>query len=399
MKKILLLSAVIVSLCFSTTLVFLPQVKAAGSPPVGYWKFDEGSGSTAYDSSGNGNNGTLKNGPLWVSGVNGTALSFDGSDDYVSIPDSSSLDIGGNQISFEFWMNSAVDLPHPTTPEEATYFFDKGDAYVGSIQMDVGNPTYYGRLTFSLPFSTPDNKYIRSTKDSWNANTWFHIALTYDGNIMRIYVNGVLDNSVEAGGNVHTSGFPLAIGSYCMGTYNFFNGTIDEFAIYDYARTAEEIAIDVPKNSITLTPAIGFASTTVAGSGFSNNSKVTIAWDGITIPAIPYAVTTDATGNFTALISVPTQTASGSHTVNATDEAGNWATATFTVVDMTGPQGPVGLQGQQGLKGDKGDTGLQGPQGPTGSSGDPQLVLIAFSAGASILAICLATIALFRKRA
>jgi hypothetical protein len=184
------------------------------------------------------------NGPQWVSGISGMALSFDGSDDYVSIPDSSSLDISGNQISIEFWMNSAVDLPHPTTPEEATYFFDKGNAYVGSIQMDVGNPTYYGRLTFSLPFSTPDNKYIRSTKDSWNANTWFHIALTYDGNIMRIYVNGALDNSVEAGGNVHTSSYPLAIGSYCDGPHNFFNGTIDEFAIYNYARTAEEILRD-----------------------------------------------------------------------------------------------------------------------------------------------------------
>jgi len=157
--------------------------------------------------------------------------------------------------------------------------------------------------------------------------------------------------------------------------------------------------------SITLTPAAGFASATVVGSGFSNNSRIAITWDGSTIPSIPNPLATNSTGNFAAMISVPTQTAPGVHTVNATDEAGNWATAIFTVVDMSGQQGPAGLQGPQGLKGDKGDTGLQGPtgpqgpQGPAGSSGETQLVLTAFSAGVSILAICLATIALFRKRA
>lgn len=134
----------------------------------------------------------------------------------------------------------------------------------------------------------------------------------------------------------------------------------------------------IQTRTVNVIPDSGFASTTVVGSGFSNNSKVTITWDGTTIPPIPYVVTTDASGNFAAMISVPTQTAPDPHTVNATDETGNWATASFTVIDM---------------KGDKGDTGLQG------SSGDPQLVLIAFSAGASILAICLASIALFRKRA
>jgi predicted secreted protein len=181
--------------------------------------------------------------------------------------------------------------------------------------------------------------------------------------------------------------------------------------------------------ALTLTPAIGFASTTVTGSGFSNNSKVTITWDGTTIPSIPYTVTTDAAGNFAALISVPTQTAPGVHVVNATDEAGNWATATFTVVNMTGPQGPAGPQGPkgdkgdtgaQGLtgptgpqgpkgdKGDKGDTGLQGPTGSQGPKGDTgaqgpqaenQLVLIAFPTAASILALCLGVIALLRKKA
>ena len=159
-----------------------------------------------------------------------------------------------------------------------------------------------------------------------------------------------------------------------------------------------------PSPSLSLTPNTGFSSTTIGGFQFSNNSDVTITWDGTTIPSVPSSVITDTTGRFAALISVPTQTAPGVHTINATDESGNWATATFTVVNMTGPQGPkgdtgaqgpTGLQGQQGPKGDKGDTGLQGPPA---SLGDTQLALIAFPTAASIFALCIAVVALLRRK-
>jgi len=162
-----------------------------------------------------------------------------------------------------------------------------------------------------------------------------------------------------------------------------------------------------PSPSLSLTPNTGFAATTAMGSGFSNDSEVTIAWDGAVIPTVPIHVITDAIGDFTAIISVLTQTAPGVHTVNATDGSGNWATTTFTVVDMTGPQGPTGLQGAKGDKGDKGDTGLQGPkgdkgdtgpQGPPGTLGEAQLVLIAFPTATSIFALCIAVVALLRKK-
>lgn len=161
---------------------------------------------------------------------------------------------------------------------------------------------------------------------------------------------------------------------------------------------------------VTLTPSTGFASTTIAGSGFSTSSEITITWDGTIVPSIPSPVTTDANGSFTALISVPTQTSPGSHVINASDETGNWAGATFSVVDMTGPtglqgqQGPkgdTGLQGSTGPQGPKGDTGPQGSKGDTGPQGPPgenQLVLIAFPTAASILALCIAVVALLRRK-
>jgi hypothetical protein len=220
-------------------------------------------------------------------------------------------------------------------------------------------------------------------------NTWTAFTLEKRGNTYNMYQDGILKET-----HIETDNPPDALVGISI--------SCDGLTTMEYAYIS---VLKLGSESLTLTPSAGFSCTTIVASGFSNNSLVTITWDGTTIPSVPSSVITDTTGGFAALISVPTQTTPGAHTVNATDEAGNWATATYTVVDITGPQGPAGVQGPQGLKGDKGDTGLQGPtgpqgpQGPAGSSGETQLVLIAFSAGASILAICLASIALFRKRA
>ena len=73
---------------------------------VAYWKFDEGTGTTTADSSGNGNTGTLTNGPLWTAGRIGNALYFDGIDDNVTVPDSNSLDLS-NSFTLSAWVNPA----------------------------------------------------------------------------------------------------------------------------------------------------------------------------------------------------------------------------------------------------------------------------------------------------
>ena len=70
---------------------------------VGYWAFDEGSGTIAYDSSGFANNGTTTNGPSWTNGKVGGGMEFDGTNDYVDVRDSDSLDIT-NEITIEFWI-------------------------------------------------------------------------------------------------------------------------------------------------------------------------------------------------------------------------------------------------------------------------------------------------------
>src|SRR3989338_8998500 len=79
------------------TLFFFPSSASAailGKPPnnlglVNYWSLNEGTGTVATDASGTGNTGTLTGGPTWVTGKYGSAVSFDGTDDYVAVSDAS----------------------------------------------------------------------------------------------------------------------------------------------------------------------------------------------------------------------------------------------------------------------------------------------------------------------
>ena len=149
---------------------------------------------------------------------------------------------------------------------------------------------------------------------------------------------------------------------------------------------------------LELTPDTGFAATTIVGSGgFAANSIITITWDGTPVPTVPQQITTDAYGNFTAIITVPTQTASGAHVVNATDEYGRSAEITFTVVDMTGPTGATGATGSAGATGATGAAGPQGETGETGPAGEVSLVYVAAPIGLSVLAIILAVFVMLRK--
>jgi Collagen triple helix repeat (20 copies) len=130
--------------------------------------------------------------------------------------------------------------------------------------------------------------------------------------------------------------------------------------------------------TLSLSPEIGFSAITIYGTGFYGT--VTIKWDGEEIPTVP-AVIYASQAPFTAIISVPTQTEPGIHTVTATS-AGTptagapgtiSASARFEVINMTGPQGTPGIQGPVGPAGSSGE-GSIGPQGPAGPPG-PQGVV------------------------
>src|SRR4030042_5737253 len=103
MRKQFIIFSGLVFLVF-LSLIFYSQHSAnadINTGLVGYWNFDATSGTTALDSSGSNNTGTLINGPTWTTGKIDNALSFDGVDDYVSI--SGNSDLVSNQGTIGFW--------------------------------------------------------------------------------------------------------------------------------------------------------------------------------------------------------------------------------------------------------------------------------------------------------
>jgi hypothetical protein len=200
---------------------------------VGLWSFNgpDLSGTTAYDRSGQGNNGTLTNGPTVYPGKVGQALRFDGTDDYITVPDSASLDIG-TAATFSVWVR-------PTTitfGSGAAKIFRKWQSGVEDKQLSLssgGNICFYLHDTFGGSCLTASSQVT--------ANAWNHIVGRYDGSTAKIYVNGVEVASKAASGDVSDGTGAFEIGYDPNGPTGYFPGQIDESRIYNRALSAAEI--------------------------------------------------------------------------------------------------------------------------------------------------------------
>ena len=149
---------------------------------VGYWSFDEGTGTTARDLSGGGNTGTLINNPTWVEGRVGRALSFDGVDDFVLIPGSTSLDTP-SALTVEAWIK---DL---STSNNHSLNKDEG----GTNRVWIVRREDDTRVNWHV-WNSAGTFQILVPANSWTMGEWFHIICTaevIDGNIkMKVYFNG-----------------------------------------------------------------------------------------------------------------------------------------------------------------------------------------------------------------
>ena len=216
----------------NATGVTVTVANATPPPPglVGAWSFNAGTGTTATDSSGFGNTGTL-NGATWTqSGQLGSALLFDGVNDRVDIPDSASLGLTTG-MTLEAWVR-----PTTTTGWRSVLVKERPGGRVYSLYSsdNAGRPSTYLRLKSDVGLVGPA---------ALPANTWSHLATTYDGTTHRLYVNGSQVASVSRSGKIGTSPRPLRIGGNAV-FGEWFNGTIDEVRVYNRALTAAEISAD-----------------------------------------------------------------------------------------------------------------------------------------------------------
>ncbi len=197
---------------------------------VAAYSFDEGTGTTVADASGNSNTGTLTTGPAWsTQGKYGKALSFNGSG-LVTISDSNTLDLTTG-MTLEAWV-----YPTTTSSQWKDIIYKANDMYYLE-----GSSTQSGAPATGGAFGANANLYGTAPLP---INTWSHLAATYDGAMMQLLVNGVQVASLAQTGPFQTSTQALTIGGDAIyGQY--WTGLIDEVRIYNRALSQTEIQSDM----------------------------------------------------------------------------------------------------------------------------------------------------------
>jgi len=206
---------------------------------MGLWRFDENTGTTAYDVGPYGNNGTLVNGTAWATGKSNYGMTFDGVNDYVSVPDSTSLKFGSADFTLAIWIKT-----NSTGGTYPTMFYKQGGA--------SNYPVYGLRLTpsgtaqgLAVDCSTGGCGYgsTRHPVDTTKVvadNNWHYIVFTRAGTLQTIYVDGIANGTLTETAWNTDSVSTLYIGS--AGGSLYFNGTLDEAGIYSRALNASEVS-------------------------------------------------------------------------------------------------------------------------------------------------------------
>jgi hypothetical protein len=202
-------------------------------PPglVGGWSFSEGTGATTADASGNGNTGAILGATWSTQGRYGNALSFNGTSSLVRVASSASLNLTTG-LTLSAWIRPTANLGGWRTivqREAEAYFLTASNG-------TAGRPAGGGTFGSSTPYA--------SSTTATPVNAWSHVAVTYDGATIRLYINGTQVATRAAGGAIQTVSNPLSIGgNQPYGEY--FQGLIDEVRVYGRALTQAEIQTDM----------------------------------------------------------------------------------------------------------------------------------------------------------
>lgn len=208
--------------------------------PVAEWKFDEKTGTSVNDTSGNGNAGTLTDPPAWSRGKIGQALNFNGTSNYVTVDSSFTALDGKGAMTVSAWVkpgfaSNAGSRPNRTVVNRGTWtspmirFQDDGSQYY--IACDLYN-------SGGTPFNASN---AFDGTPTWSANTWHHVLCRYTGNELELYWDGQLIGTDDtATGNIHNTSGNFTIGS--TGAAEYFSGLIDNLRIYDYSLSNAQIA-------------------------------------------------------------------------------------------------------------------------------------------------------------
>jgi len=172
--------------------------------------------------------GTI-NGAKWVDGRYGWALSFDGVDDYVKVPDSDSLDIT-DEITMTAWIKL-------TATDHQWSVCNKGIAYILFEADAGGTATPYCAVHIGGSWQL----YDYGENADWFKGEWHYVVMTYDGSNVKTWIDGQLDQTYSQTGAIDTSTGWLGIGEDSVTTTRWFEGTISFVRIYSVAKSASWI--------------------------------------------------------------------------------------------------------------------------------------------------------------
>ncbi|HTR37098.1 MAG TPA: LamG-like jellyroll fold domain-containing protein [Bryobacteraceae bacterium] len=311
----------------------------AGSPPtgglIGYWTFDAGVGTTAYDSSGSNHNGSV-NGAAWVAGYNGPALKFNGSTNSV-VTNNIAL---AQTFSISAWVN-------PTVLTQIAY------ARIAETQYNVG-------LSLGVSASGTSYKFIvnngAGARGSCGASFgcaqggtvkagWHLVTATYDGSTAVLYVDGAQVATETFTAPLNTN-LPLYIARYYGGTGYGWNGAIDELRLYNRALSSTEVAAIygyVPSNTPPTVPGDVTASA-------ASPTQVTVNWTNSmdALGVVGYQVYRNgtlvaATAGLSYIDSGLVPGATYSYTVAAYDNGGNVSAQSSPAATATTPGPAISL--------------------------------------------------------
>ena len=239
MKNVLIASTLLLLVGFSVLPVFAQDVEDG---IVAYWAFNETSGETASDSSGNGHDGTLIGDPKWTKdGYFGGALEFDQAGDEVNVPFHADL----NQETFTIcaWAN-----------------VEPGSANHRAVVSSRDEPPTSGYIFYALPnntwqFWTGDGEWRKTQGPAVKLGDWEHLAATFADGTQKFYVNGELEGETASALIVNPSQeLLIGAGANERDHEYFFKGVIDEVRIYDRELDEDEIAAVMKSESLVVDP-------------------------------------------------------------------------------------------------------------------------------------------------
>jgi len=224
---------------FTTT----PQITVTDPNFVAWWPLDEGEGRDVFDWSGRGNHAKIIGSPQWVVGQIDIALSFSGGyDEYVDCGNAASLNIT-NAITLSAWVNTN----DAGNSEDNPYVTKGNNSY--ALRHGAGNSIGFYIYDSTSPFSA-----TYAVNSGFNG-VWHHLAGTYDGNNLNLYIDGEPMATTAHVGTIDISAFNVNIGSDAAQTWMWYNGLIDDVRIYSRGLSQQEIQqIIVTKSEFATRP-------------------------------------------------------------------------------------------------------------------------------------------------